>query len=403
MLAQLLRLVTGQVRIQVRGAAIEKFLNRCMRDGIALHDTQHVDLDELHTTISIYDFRRLRTSVRRIGCRVHILHRHGTPFLVRRLRRRYVLLAGTLLIGMLFLALTQFVWVVQITAQPGISTYELRESLRRAGAYAGVPICRVDETAIRDEVRSQMTETIDYLTVSRTGNLIFVEAFGGKARPQMQDDKAETGIVAVRDGQIVEMQVLGGYALVQKGDIVTQGQKLVTAATPPTTEQGIGHIGHGQARILAETRHILTAVQPLTRQQKHYTGKRCVQFALVLGEKRFNLYCGSSAAGKACDKYIRTQRLKIGENTVFPVVLVRQEYRYYNTKPQATPQDTLQKNMEQSLQNRIQKQMQNGQINDWHSDIKIQNDALFVTLHANCTEDIAVEVAEEIGDREIER
>lgn len=73
MLAQLLRLVTGQVRIQVRGAAIEKFLNRCMRDGIALHDTQHVDLDELHTTISIYDFRRLRTSVRRIGCRVHIL------------------------------------------------------------------------------------------------------------------------------------------------------------------------------------------------------------------------------------------------------------------------------------------------------------------------------------------
>lgn len=98
-----------------------------------------------------------------------------------------------------------------------------------------------------------MQDTVDFVTVSRVGNVITVEAFGGDGDPQTLDDKAVTGVVASRDGLITDMQVLGGYPLVKKGDVVARGQQLVTAVTPPTTEQGLGHIGHGWGRITAQT------------------------------------------------------------------------------------------------------------------------------------------------------
>ncbi len=318
MIGETLELLAGEVRIRVRGASIERFLNACARGGIGLRRTCRMDFGELHATVSVRDFRRLRPVIRRTGCRVHILARHGAPFVLHRLRRRYVLFAGFAALGVLFWALTSFVWVVEIHAQPGISTYRLRETLHEAGAYAGIPIAAVDETAIREYVRREMEDTVDFVTVSRIGNVITVEAFGGDGDPETLDDKAVTGVVASRDGLVTEVQALGGYPLVCKGDVVQRGQLLISAVTPPTTEAGLGHIGHGWGQVKAQTSRSETSVRLLTRMKKRVTGRKKTQYAVVIGEKRFNLYLGSSMAAGNCDKkvyaerVVRTQRCPCG-------------------------------------------------------------------------------------------
>ena len=73
MVDKTLDLLAGEVRIQVCGASVERFLNLCARSGIRLRRTQRVDFGELHATVPVRDFKRLRSLMGRTGCRVHIL------------------------------------------------------------------------------------------------------------------------------------------------------------------------------------------------------------------------------------------------------------------------------------------------------------------------------------------
>lgn len=395
MIGETLELLAGEVRIRVRGASIERFLNACARGGIGLRRTCRMDFGELHATVSVRDFRRLRPVIRRTGCRVHILARHGAPFVLHRLRRRYVLFAGFAVLGVLFWALTSFVWVVEIHAQPGISTYHLRETLHEAGAYAGIPIAAVDETAIREYVRREMEDTVDFVTVSRIGNVITVEAFGGDGDPETLDDKAVTGVVASRDGLVTEVQALGGYPLVGKGDVVQRGQLLISAVTPPTTEAGLGHIGHGWGQVKAQTSRSETSVRLLNRTKKRAAGRKKTQYAIVIGGKRLNLYLGSSVAAGNCDKKVYAERVVLGRGAALPVTVIRQEYTYYEPETAADSVEETRAQAEQNALSRMQDDMQAGVVEHWNSEAEEVDGALRLTLHAACTEDIGREISQE--------
>ena len=394
MIRRALELCAGEVRIRVHGATIERFLNTCARGGIRLRHTHRVGFGELHTTVSIRDFRQMRRYMGRTGCQIHILKRKGLPFILHRLRRRYVLAAGLLAVAALFLVMTNFIWVIEIHAQPGISTYELRETLRQAGVYSGVPVYMVNEVDVVNYVRQHMKHSVDYMTVSRYGNMMQIEAFGGDGDPEIQDDKAVTGLVAARDGFITEMQVLGGYPLVETGDTVERGQQLVTAVTPPTTEAGAGYIGHGSGHIYAQTSRMETSIRLLPTRYKRYTGKRKTQFALVIAGKRFNLYFGGGI-GADCDKRITASQLKFGKGTVLPIKLIRQDYIYYEAAPMEPAIEMLSEEMEQAALERMQADMTEGAVDQWRSSFAQQEGALQLTLYASCTEDIAREVSEE--------
>ena len=396
MVGKSLELLAGEVRIRVRGGSVERFLNVCARGGIRLRRTKRVDFGELTATVSVRDFRRLRGVMGRTGCRVRIIGRRGLPFVLHGLRGRYIFFAGFAAVFALFIVLTNFVWVVDVSAQPGISTYALRETLRRAGAYSGVPIRAVDETAIRHYVRTEMRDTVDYVTVSRIGNVISVEAFGGDGDIRPVDDKAVTGVVAARDGLITRMNVTGGYPLVARGDAVERGQLLVSAVTPPTTEAGEGHIGHGMARIEAQTLRKETSVRPLTRTEKRYTGKKKTQFALVVGGRRINLYFGSGMGAGACDKRVTTRRLQFGRGVALPISLVQQEYTLYAPQTVIDRPEDVQPEMEERALLRMGDDMQEGgEVQRWQSHAVLQDGALRLSLHADCTEEIGVEISEE--------
>lgn len=395
MLRKSIELLAGEVRVRVRGSSIERFLNACARGGINLRRTRRVDFGELHATVSVQDFRRMRGVMGRTGCRVRIIRRRGLPFVLQGLRGRYMFFAGFAALFALFIALTNFVWVIEISAQPGISTYALRETLRQAGAYSGVPVRAVDETAIRQYVRTHMQDTVDYVTVSRLGNVISVKAFGGDGDIKPLDDKAVTGVVAARDGLITQMNITGGYPLVAAGDAVQRGQPLVSAVTPPTTEAGLGHIGHGMARIQAQTLRKETAVRLLTRTEKHYTGKKKSQFSLVFGGHRMNLYLGGSMAAGSCDKQVTAMRLAFGRGVALPISLVRQDYTYY--VPQTVTDDPLavRAAMEQAALQRMESDMRAGTVQRWESSAVTLEGALQLSLRADCLEEIGVEISEE--------
>ena len=88
MIERLLRRTAGEVRVRVTGASLPRFLNACTQGGVRLRRMERVSWDRMDATLSLGDFRKLRSCMGRTGCRVHILKRHGVPFVLARLLPR---------------------------------------------------------------------------------------------------------------------------------------------------------------------------------------------------------------------------------------------------------------------------------------------------------------------------
>lgn len=77
MIERLLRRTAGEVRVCVTGASLPRFLNACTQGGVRLRRMERVSWDRMDATLSLGDFRKLRSCMGRTGCRVHILERRG--------------------------------------------------------------------------------------------------------------------------------------------------------------------------------------------------------------------------------------------------------------------------------------------------------------------------------------
>lgn len=61
------------MRVRVTGASLPRFLNACTQGGVRLRRMERVSWDRMDATLSLGDFRKLRSCMGRTGCRVHIL------------------------------------------------------------------------------------------------------------------------------------------------------------------------------------------------------------------------------------------------------------------------------------------------------------------------------------------
>lgn len=395
MVKKLARLIFGSVNIRITGNSIERFFNICIKNQIKLYNINRQDEVCVYASLSIKDFRRLLKFMGRSGCKVHIIKRCGLPFFIYRTRKRYGLWLGAFTAVVLYLLLTGCIWVIDIDISGDISASELRKNLTNAGAYTGVPIYKVDETHITQTVLSQMRDKLDYLSVSRIGNRLIVQAVFDGERPKIEDDKAITGIVANYNGFITKMNVKSGYPLVKIGDSVAKGDLLVSAVTPPRTEQGTGYIGKSKASITAQTLRTETSIKPLTNYEKQYTGKKKTLISVVICGFRINLYLGTGISGVGWEKSVSEHDVHIGEGTYFPIKIIKQDYKQYTLTKIKDSSKKVEQEMLENAKIRINSAMNNGQIENLVYNSEQKNGALILTVSAHCSEDIAEEISQE--------
>ncbi len=390
MLGRFLEWAAGKIKIEVQGASTERFLNVCLHSAIELWDVKRLDGRTLTATISLGDFYRLRRAMGRTGCRVHVLAKKGLPFWGKRLRRRPVLLGGFVgLVGVLVL-LGQFLWVLEITAAPGVPVGKLRRILRESGIYEGAYLGQLETDTARRAIQTEIPEA-GVITITHIGNALRIEVEAATPTPDQLDRAAPTGLVAARAGVISSATITGGDLLVKPGDAVEQGTLLVSSAVPNTTEWGVPHRTHGMGRVMAYTSRTADFVCPLEWVKQTPTDKVHTRYALIFGNHRINLYLGSGISAGSCDKIIEKTRLSIGSRLMLPVSLVRQTDREQDATLIRSDAQTVGeavaarflKDLEQTLDGRILE-------SSWQA--QEQDGAVRVHITASCEEQIASEM-----------
>lgn len=287
------------VRIDVKGNAKERYLNMCRARHFPVWDvTSDKKNDVITMCMNREDFLESKSAIRKTGVKVSVKEKSGLPFLLKKINKRRVFVAGALL-GVLFLVMMmRSIWAFEFEGTKRITDEQIVDYLESRGITIGTPIRELNYEELEQGLREQFPE-ITWASVSQRGTTLLIRIREREYTEILQRYDDRTDIVADVDGVIVSMIVKEGVPYVQKGDVISAGDILVGGAVPihdENSEISGYHYYHAQADIVVETTQRYTDTLSLSYEKKVYTGKEALIVSLGAFDARVVLGNGLSSS-----------------------------------------------------------------------------------------------------------
>ena len=385
---RLVRYFRGYVRVAVQGVHPEQVLNACAEAGIPFREAEPAEAYLLRLTVPERHFERVQALAERCQCTAEAEKRGGAPKLLRRAWRRRFLFGLLAVCVAAVLASSLFVWDVQVTGNETVSTGTILRELEAYGVKPGSYWPRFSNDLIRNHMILQIPE-LQWLAVQIHGSCAEVVVREKTPKPEVVDNDAPVSLYAGASGFILSMEVLGGEAQVAPGDLVTEGELLVSGAM---TDLGGGvRPAHALGSIRARTLYELTAEQPLTKTVKTASGRAKNCWALVAGKNRINFYQSSGISDAECDKISFEYAFSVPGVFTLPFSLVCERVQPYETQEISVSQEQARAALEQALKQALQARIgEDGEIVSAAFTAAERDGVLIVTLRAECEQEIGV-------------
>lgn len=332
LLLRLWNYLRGYVIIIVEGYFIEKFFNVCSHRQILLWDIRRHKDFVVTMRVSIKGFKLLRPVARKTKCRVRILKKRGLPFLFNKYRKRKAFFAGAFLFIVLMYVMTSFIWSVEITGNKELTANFLEDALADNGIGPGVLKFGIDTEKAVTGMMTGIRE-LAWISIEVKGTKVKVQLRERKPMPQMVPKNVPCNIVAVKDGMIKQIIVIDGIEAVVEGDTVKRGQLLISGSIPVKNEKDKYRLVHAMGAVKARTWYEARSPVRLEEVEKIRTGRVMKNYSLILFSKRIDLF-HKKTGYEDFDNIETRQKLKIGEDLVFPFELVVDSF-YENKLVQA--------------------------------------------------------------------
>ncbi len=278
----------GYLTITVSGHFPERFLNVCTNKNILLWDIARISEKTLRCRISVKGFRKLIPISYRTGVHIHIVAKHGFPFLLYRYRKRKLLLLGTLLFFLFIIVINQFVWAIEIKGNHKVKTADILRILEEEGVKIGTPLVKIDQLHLKHRALLKLPE-LSWLWVDKSGSKLIVDVREGIPVPDVYDADLYCNVKAAKDGLIDSMIVKNGIPVVKEGDTVLEGTVLVTGKIPASLKPEIRYV-HADAQVFARVWYEKTKSFSRLTQIRTETGKKKRHFSLTVFGKDIPLF-----------------------------------------------------------------------------------------------------------------
>lgn len=377
----------GSALCEVTGARPEKFLNALGSAGIAYSRVSSVDDFTLRLVIEARDMAAAKSLATRSQCEIRRVKERGVSSAARRLRRRTALVAAGVVCFALLAASSLFVWDIDVEGNETVSTGEILRALASCGVESGSFWPGWEADSIENSVILAVPE-LSWVGVSVDGSRAYVRVRERIEMPEIVDNDAPGSISAAATGIIERMEVLAGEPLVAAGDAVAAGETLVSGEIP--SEVGDTLYVHAQARIIARTWRELTAAAPIEYTAAQESGSH-TRWAVIVGGRRFNFYAGSSQTPLGCGKITTEYPLAWDGVFTLPVTLVREQIVEYDAAPAGGDTEALTSRLSEVLSAELTQLLDGrGEVLNTTFTASESGGMLYVTMRAECTEDIAV-------------
>lgn len=392
----IMNLLQGEVRLRVQGPFPERLMNLCAQDRITFWALEWRDEHQLALTARRRDLRQMRQLAQRVGCTVDVDGMRGLPFFLERFRTRYAFLAGLALSLAAVSILSSFIFTIQVTGNETVPTGEILSELRRLGVRPGVYGPGLERKEIAGEALLGLEE-LSWMSLNLHGTRLEVIVREAIPSPKLAEEEGCFDVVAEADGIITQVEALAGEALVKEGDTVTAGEVLISGTVsikPPeySTEPIRYYQTHARGRILARTWRTITASIPIHATVKEYTGQSKTQCVLTILGRRIEFYRNAGVSWAYYDKTNQVYQAPLPGGGVLPFSWTVERYRAYEPVSAEVDLAAAQTLLEERLMAELNSKIgADGQVAATTFTARVKDGVLYVTLTAECSEEIGRE------------
>lgn len=319
---------TGYKILSLPPSSTAAFLDLCRRHGFVYDRfTAHSDgcitlrmkTATAEKALSAADACHVSVTVSRIG---------GLPHILRRFCRRPGLWIGGLLVVILLVVSSRFVWDVRVSGNELLSDREVEATLRECGFGVGSYLGRFK--ADRTENRALMAnEKLAWISINMKGTVAYVQIREAVSPPE-ETDETPANLVADTGGRIVRVELTRGNIIVSAGQWVDQGDLLISGLYD--SEQVGMRYTHAEGKVYARVVEQITVQIPLTYEKKTYTTEEDDIFcekSVIFFENLIKFSKKTGNMRESCD-IIKRVSVPFSEWGVdFPIALVTEWYLPY--------------------------------------------------------------------------
>lgn len=173
------------------------------------------------------DYYNLKKTGRSYGAVLTKIKDHGLLNFLKRYKFRFGLFIGGLVFLLAILASNFFIWDIEVVGNALVTDEEIFKVCDKNGLHFGSNIFSIDEQNIEHKVKEEYPE-ISWISLNRIAGKYIIEVSESKAKPDIVDWQGPCNVISAYDGEITYVEAYSGTPLVEVGDMVKQGDVLVT-------------------------------------------------------------------------------------------------------------------------------------------------------------------------------
>ncbi len=243
-----IRYLFGYIDVNVSGEKTERVINSCNAAGIRIWNVYKRG-ESIRFRIKMKDYKKLR-HIRRQGddkFKIRIYRKYGLPLLRKRLFSRFGVCAGLVLMLMVNLFLSQFIWRMEVVGNDSISTESIVSACKKQGIDVGTYSKGIDTYNSAQKIALDFKQ-IAWISLNIEGSKLTVNV--SEANYSEIFEKTPKNIIAARNGVIKELEVVTGNKTVAVGETVSRGDLLVSGVI----DNGVNtHFVSSEGVVIAET------------------------------------------------------------------------------------------------------------------------------------------------------
>ncbi len=277
----------GYVIIRIEGLYLEKFINHCIEKGIYLWDIKRLNYTTLEASIGIKGFKSLRRVSKKAGCKVYLSEKNGYPFWAHKVKKRKMLLLGALFSLVLIITATSFIYNVELVGNYRVEEEKIITYLEEVGLKPGSNRYFIDLRKVENLLMMEFHE-LAWVGIEIKGMYAKIEIVEKAETPEKLEKDIPCDVVATKSGVIESVIARNGDAIVKKGDIVTEGDLLITGIVSREHLENPMYV-HAYGEVYAKTYYEINKSMSLVEIKKHKTGEQYIRRTMKLGQLQLAL------------------------------------------------------------------------------------------------------------------
>ena len=312
MLKKILGFFTGIRRLSCPKRTFSNIVSLMAKNGIKYEYASEKD-GRVSFSVTELEYKKLTGLIDESVFRLQ--KRTGLPYFLYRYRHRYGLMIGILIFVILTKMSTSYVWDITVDGNESISDSEVINTLERLGFSVGSHIPDIDFYDICHEFILE-NDNVAWISVNMEGTSARVKLIERDAKGENGDNGTPSNIVASSDGIIVRTETVDGEVCVKAGDLVTEGQLLISGVVEigQGIDTGKFMLTRAKGSVYALTKRSFTVSVPLNGVKNTVKERILAKKTLIFFGKSIKLKENSSILGKECDIIKESKRAVLFEN-----------------------------------------------------------------------------------------